>query len=134
MKTCNRCGITKPYTEYVKASRSKDGYQTYCRDCKLEQGLIRRYGLTIETRQDLLNTQGGCCAICKSEVKLPGKGNHRNAEVVGRHYAVVDHCHSTGITRGILCGRCNLMLGKAEDNIEYLKSAIKYLEKHKEVH
>jgi hypothetical protein len=64
-------------------------------------------------------------------MELPSKGNHRNAAVVGRHYAVVDHCHTSGKTRGILCGKCNLMLGKAEDNIGYLKSAIKYLEKHK---
>jgi ribosomal protein S14 len=130
MKLCNRCGRTQPYTEYVKSNSSKDGHQSYCRDCKLEQGLIRKYGLTIQTRQELLDSQGGSCPICNSELKMPSKGNHRNSEVVGRHYAVVDHCHDTGRTRGILCGKCNLMLGKAEDNIEYLKSAIKYLENY----
>jgi hypothetical protein len=130
MKHCNRCNTTKPFSEFNNNSRSPDGKQSYCHVCRLDQMLIRRYNINIEQRQSILESQGGCCSICKSKLEFPTRGNHRNSNVVGRAYAVVDHCHSTGKIRGILCGKCNLMLGKAEDNIEYLKSAIKYLEKY----
>jgi hypothetical protein len=55
--------------------------------------------------------QGGLCIICKTH----------NAEVV-------DHCHSTGVVRGILCKQCNSLLGYAYDNTSILKEAIVYLE------
>lgn len=42
----------------------------------------------------------------------------------------VDHCHTTGKVRGILCHHCNLMLGNAKDNTFVLSNAIKYLEKY----
>lgn len=44
--------------------------------------------------------------------------------------AFVDHCHSTGKIRKLLCNNCNLALGNAKDNIEILKNMINYLEEH----
>lgn len=41
---------------------------------------------------------------------------------------IIDHCHTTGKIRGLLCTNCNNMLGKAKDNVEVLKKAISYLE------
>jgi hypothetical protein len=55
--------------------------------------------------------QGGRCAICDIETD---KLN-------------VDHCHRTGVIRGMLCGKCNTILGLAQDNIDILLSAINYL-------
>jgi hypothetical protein len=40
----------------------------------------------------------------------------------------VDHCHSSGKVRGVLCNPCNNVLGTAKDNIDILKAAITYLE------
>jgi ribosomal protein S14 len=60
MKLCNRCGRTQPYTEYVKSNSSKDGHQSYCRDCKLEQGLIRKYGLTIQSLMERFMLVSNC--------------------------------------------------------------------------
>ena len=42
----------------------------------------------------------------------------------------VDHCHTTGNVRGLLCDTCNTALGKFRDNIDLLNEAIKYLKKY----
>ena len=62
--------------------------------------------------------QGASCAICKSTEPCM-----KNA---GRLY--VDHCHETGEVRGLLCFRCNTMLGNAGDSPEVLRLAAEYLE------
>jgi hypothetical protein len=77
---------------------------------------IRRYGITFEDFEALLEAQGGGCAICGTQTPT---GNH------GR--LVVDHDHATGAVRGILCGRCNQLLGIAQDDTSLLKAAVKYL-------
>lgn len=71
--------------------------------------------------ESILIKQNGNCAICKNpETKI------RNGKSVNLS---VDHCHKTGIVRGLLCNKCNRTLGVFYDDIEFLKEAIKYLEK-----
>jgi len=71
------------------------------------------YGITLEIYNQMLKAQGGVCAICHKE---DSKGNHLS----------VDHDHSTGKVRGLLCGRCNLALGGFSTQ-ELLEGALKYL-------
>ncbi len=77
------------------------------------------YGITESEYIDLYHKQNSSCAICEESVPLWGKGTH------------VDHCHSTGEVRGILCHHCNLMLGNAKDDTIKLQKAIKYLNEYK---
>ena len=95
-----------------------------------ENNLWYRYGLTIETRAALLESQDGKCKVCSSPVSFsePGKKIKRGS---GKHVAVVDHCHALGHVRGILCGDCNVMLGKAHDSRRVLRAAAEYLEENK---
>jgi hypothetical protein len=74
----------------------------------------RRYGLTIEQKQELIDKQNSKCAICKDDLKHT-------------HNVCVDHNHETGSVRGILCRKCNLGIGHLQDSITVLKAAIKYL-------
>lgn len=74
----------------------------------------REYGITHDEYVALLEEQGGVCAIC-------GDGGE------GSRSLSVDHDHVTGAVRGLLCNRCNPMLGYARDNIAVLRSAIMYL-------
>ncbi len=70
-------------------------------------------------KRDLIIEQDGMCAICRVDFStLPTKHVH------------ADHCHATHTPRGILCHRCNLALGKFEDNPELLRRAAAYLEEH----
>lgn len=78
---------------------------------------VREYGLTHEEFLALLETQGGVCAIC---------GNGETAK--GIRQLSVDHDHVTGQVRGLLCNRCNPMLGYARDDVTVLQAAIVYLE------
>lgn len=82
--------------------------------------LKKRYGLTSEQVDRMLLDQGGGCAICMTHD--PGRGKKWN----------VDHDHVTGNVRGLLCCRCNFMLGHARDNATNLRLAVLYLEKHED--
>lgn len=73
----------------------------------------RKYGLTREEYTKRLTEQAGQCSIC--------------GEQVGEALRV-DHDHATGGVRGLLCERCNAGLGQFRDNVEFLRSAIRYLE------
>jgi hypothetical protein len=75
----------------------------------------RAYGITHDEYETLLEVQGGACAIC-------GNGEQKRA-------LAVDHDHQTGTIRGLLCDRCNPMLGYAQDNAAILQAAITYLTK-----
>ena len=81
--------------------------------------LKKRYGITLEDFEDMKQNQGGKCSICFLElVSSLGRGKN------GVH---VDHCHKTGVIRGILCENCNRMLGMSGDNAWVLRRAADYL-------
>jgi len=121
-KKCNKCGLSKPLKDFHR--RGKDRYQPMCKACKTlshhqkRYDLKRSYSMSIEDYNGMLEKQDYKCAIC-GETCLTGQ-NH-----------FVDHEHTNGINRGLLCRSCNLMLGYAHDDIEMLKSAIKYLKEYK---
>lgn len=97
----------------VKADRAKHPRTLLAR-------ILRQYGLTIADYERILAEQGGRCAICHRS----DPGDKRG------HRWHVDHCHSTGITRGLLCSSCNLGLGKFGDDPDILERAALYLRAH----
>lgn len=76
--------------------------------------LRREYGLTLEQYDELLQKQGGRCAICKTTV--PGG--------IGSWH--VDHDHATGKIRGLLCFDCNICLGRIDKNKSVIQGIIDY--------
>lgn len=76
---------------------------------------MKQYGISLEEYEGLLKEQNGRCAACGDEL-------------LGRNH--LDHCHTTGIIRGILCSGCNVALGHAKDDVGRLKALIRYLNKH----
>ncbi len=87
-----------------------------------------KYGLTPEAFDCLLASQFESCAICAG----PPHPVVRNVKRQGvSPQFVVDHDHSTGAIRGLLCHSCNSMLGMAKDSPANLRSAAHYLEKRR---
>lgn len=142
MKKCRDCGEEKPKSDFINNKGFSDGKDTLCLVCnsrrvqawrkanpeKRAKQAVREskkeytknkflkyyYGITLEDYNHMFLTQQGCCAIC---------GVHQS-EVSTFH---VDHDHLTGEVRGLLCRKCNHLLGNAQDNIETLEAAIRYL-------
>jgi len=121
---CNKCKIEKPISDY----HWKHGHRT-CKECgkkkldktKIRNGhLLKTYGINLEDYDKMLADQNDRCAIC---LGLDPKAAKRANKFV------VDHCHSTGAVRGLLCHACNRALGNFGDSIETLENAILYLKK-----
>lgn len=158
-KICKHCNLEKPFEDFGKEKRTKTGIKARCRKCdnlyskkyietrreygRKEENKIRRkeimkspqgkeinfknnlkkfYNITPEQYYNTLKEQNECCAIC------------------GKHYSLfntrlhVDHNHSTGKIRGLLCLNCNHLIGKAHESTEILNSAIQYLNLYDEDH
>lgn len=79
--------------------------------------LQRKYGMTIEQYDAMLEAQGGGCFLCGRPPR----------DDISLH---VDHDHSTGKVRGILCFRCNNALADFQENTDVLKKAVDYLTLH----
>lgn len=75
---------------------------------------LKKYNITPSDYSNMLLAQNSKCAICGVVEKL-----------------FVDHCHTTTKVRGLLCLKCNSLLGFANDNPQTFLSAIQYLEKSK---
>ena len=146
-KVCRVCKQRKSFDRFHKRKTSKDGFYSQCKKCATEyhnhkkywlqpkakekqkrlvktlkykkmmrRGHLRRaYKLTLEQHKQIYIQQNGCCAICGKPI--PYDKVH------------TDHNHLTGKVRELLCRYCNLGLAYIED-IEFLDSSVKYLEKH----
>lgn len=73
-------------------------------------------GLTVEEMKHLHRQQEGRCPICTDKVPLFATGGMQ-----------VDHCHRTGVVRGLLCQRCNNWLGRIDDDAEWVERMAAYL-------
>jgi len=112
---CSLCKASKDETQFSKQAKSKTGRQTYCKPCAKDIKYRSRYGLTSQEVGHMLNAQRHTCAVCTSSLSS----------------FVVDHDHSTGEVRSLLCNACNVMLGQARDNPSILRMGAEYLERMK---
>lgn len=103
-------------TAYLKEWRSKNPRNARYTALKC------RVGVDLHEYQRMFVECGGVCSICKK----PETGTHKGKPV----WLSVDHDHADGTIRGLLCHRCNHMLGHAKDNVETLRAGAAYLEAH----
>ena len=100
--------------EYCRKRRSK---QTD--DEKRAPHLKRMFGITISGYNELLLRQGGTCALCPATTARPSGG-----------YLCVDHDHTTGAIRGLLCAMCNTAIGLLGDDPKRIREAADYVDRH----
>lgn len=146
LKPCSQCGEIKPLSEFYKqrqyySGRCKNCMQDARKEYTQKRGhvwketrrnryasdkeyrqkirgreLYRKYKITQQEYDDLLEKQGGVCKICKQ--LRPWRGS------TTLH---VDHCHQSGRVRGLLCHFCNSLLGYTGEDIAVPRAAIEYL-------
>jgi len=86
------------------------------------KSLKDRYGIDLEQFEIKHAEQNGACAICKQK---KGSSSHRRS-----HPLYVDHCHKSKQVRGLLCARCNTLIGFLETAAHLVPKAVSYLEAH----
>ena len=134
-KTCRRCKTDKTLDDFYKRSGSRDGVGSWCKLCvndanrasraknpmtshnRRVYNLRRNYGLSVEAYEKLLKDQHHRCAICRRS-----DSGHAKTSML-----LPDHCHVTGMVRGLLCNNCNTGLGLFKDDTAFLAAAMEYL-------
>ncbi|MDH6460136.1 hypothetical protein M2302_000287 [Micromonospora sp. A200] len=145
---CRRCGEWRAFSDFAD-----DGLSTPCATCrerKLAQqrerrwaagpeatrasDLWRKYRMRPADYDALRAEQDYRCAICRTHedditTSRGGRPRLDGSKAAEAFKLVVDHCHTTGRVRGLLCNRCNFLIGKAGESEATLISAIAYLKR-----
>ena len=113
---CDECKAAQAaYSRGRKAVLRRENPEKWKRDLH-SMNLRKLYGIDHDEYDRMLAAQGGACAICKEP---PGLGQ--------RNRLCVDHCHETGVIRGLLCFRCNSAIGMLKDDPALVQVALDYL-------
>ena len=94
-------------------------YRADNRQKHYRQELVRKYGVEPAWFDEQLHRQGNACGCCKRPFQWGNKQTTPH----------VDHCHDSQAVRGILCNRCNTVLGLCEDDDKLLSTLARYLRK-----
>lgn len=123
MKTCNGCFKELPLDSFYKKKGAVRGKCKTCwsaetlawfannREKRRGYHLNDKYGMSLDDYAKLSDLQDGKCGICH---KTPKR-------------LFVDHDHTTGVVRGLLCSDCNTGLGMFKDNLNNVQNAAIYL-------
>lgn len=111
-RTCIECSIGHARKLYRKPENEIPREDRY---------FLKTYGISRSKVEEMLKSQNGKCRVCYIELVLGGRT---------KNSACVDHDHTTGKVRGILCNHCNRGLGMFFDNQLLLYKAIEYLKEH----
>ncbi len=145
MRKCQKCKELKLLNEFFYRTKKRLLRSSYCKNCfqdinvaykkknpekikvikckeyaknkrkYLEAHYIKRYGIDHDQYDEMCAKQNNLCVIC---------------QIPHLKKLVIDHCHSTGKVRDLLCTNCNRMVGDSKENINTLLNAIEYIKKH----
>ncbi len=133
---CRTCGTPKIMLRSgilrCPACRKERGREYYHRsekrrDSQRRHYIRRTYGLSIEELSEMLAAQNDCCAICGRRWSECAAAKHSRYGTMFLQHLYVDHDHSTGGVRGLLCNNCNAGIAMFSEETDRLKAAIAYL-------
>lgn len=108
--------------EVIKKGKNGKYIHGRCVDCTRNNSYSKKYGITTDTYSEILKKQNYVCAICGS------KDNKRKYDT----FFLVEHNHSNGNVRGLVCHICNSLIEKVENNLNYIPKVVEYLKKDKD--
>ena len=118
-KHCPGCDQTLPADAFHRSSYDKDGLEPRCRQCRRVARVEREYDISHAEVMNMFETQGRKCAIC--EIPMVWQDSRKPTA------ACIDHCHTEGHVRGILCSQCNRAIGLLRDDPKITAAATRYL-------
>jgi hypothetical protein len=154
VKTCTKCKETKSVDLFARSKTHKNGISSWCKKCKSVSGSIstaknkdhykqykqewhklnkddperikylrnhhlqQTYGISLQEYEQKLALQLNKCLICSKD------------QSTEKQAFAVDHCHTTGKIRGLLCCSCNRGIGYLKDSTELLSKSIEYLKNY----
>jgi hypothetical protein len=148
MQTCSTCNVEKPLDSFVtRIVAGEKRYRKTCKQCKnikardkyQNDPTVKANTLARATQYRELNPEKQLLAVRRSTWKNAGidpdlaeayyLAHDGNCEICGRKpmKLCIDHCHTSGKIRGMLCTQCNSLLGMAKDSTTTLSNAIAYL-------
>jgi hypothetical protein len=119
---CRKC-----YAAYMRDQRAK--WTTEKRTEYARKRLLEKYGITPDWWTAKLAEQNGLCALCGLAPDGSGAGRPHTHKVTGPLFCV-DHSHSTGKARGLLCFKCNTALERFESVADFGLKALAYLARY----
>jgi len=123
----NREELQKYWREYYSKNKDRMNessrlYHSLNKEKAQNYSLTKLYGITLVERDLMLKGQGGCCTICSIPEQEASRGRLH-----------VDHNHTTGLVRGLLCHACNTAIGLLRDSPDITMKATEYLIKHQKI-
>jgi hypothetical protein len=134
-KLCTFCRESKSVSQFNLSKLARDGIHPHCKLCRnalakdryrkcrkakarvTDVHRLKAYGMTREDFDRMFAQQGGDCEICQLKLQ-PGRGTH------------IDHCHTTGRVRALLCAPCNSRVGLVENTTVEVGRYIAYVKKY----
>ena len=125
---CSICKIEKFASRFSRKSGTKRGYSYKCKDC--HNTYVRESWYPNNTEKHIESSakwrtknpfriKATSLGLREKDVELVwGNSNGECAVCKSTHKLVLDHCHETNVPRGVLCSKCNLLLGHLGDTVE----------------
>lgn len=135
IKQCELCGCEykllygRGYANRVSCYKCTDSPKDR-KDNYRNKHLKKKYGITLYQLKKMFEEQHGKCVVCSASMTF-NTNALRKGEKRGDSDMCVDHCHSTGNVRGLLCFHCNTALGHVFDDENILANMIQYLKETK---
>ena len=132
---CTKCKVDKPEEDFAWRHKSEGLRQSRCRKCVSATMRVKRYelntkyGLSVEAYEELLRKQHGKCLLCRKPETQKLRGKVKRLSVDHDRSCCPSHKRTCGeCVRGLLCVRCNRLVGLLEVlGTQWLKRYIKYI-------